>query len=607
MQPATTVCGLPFYKNPRDGQRNVIETAAEDGRTQLTVQLPTGYGKTFTAMGVFRVLQSKGVVNRCLYVVPRDRLLSQIVEDGTTELIDTGYDGPHCIKDIAFHEAACIKAHRMNQCAVFATTIQSLQIGTRVPVLVGELMSQGSWMVVIDEYQFYGEDNKWGPCARRLNKQFLLAMSATPYRDKNDSAFGEPEVVVRYSSAVDEQAVKPLELHSYVYRIDAISKDGSVKTYTTDELIAEAGGDDPEAIEKLKVKKDMRWSPKYVSPLISEPIMRMESERIRTGRKLQAIVFAMSCSHAELVCEQLKAMHPHLSIDWVGTGSNGRTDEENKAILNSFCPPKKYGERVESDIGIDVLVNVGLAGIGLDCNFVSEVVFPRSSNKNQAWCQAVGRGSRYLEDVTTFISVDSSSEWACYAGQVINEAIDDFTAKGLSQEELEELKEKEERDWLESYDSLPDEPRIHIHDMECIRIDKGGVDMMAKVIVDGTRGWSRDDLGSDEVQQAAETMFRKMREREAEIHNAKAIVKQWDDKVEEALSKVTGLCIRLMRNTGTRFDRSLVGDIKKRLNGRKKMTLGEKRNDVQTLRTHYQWIRDVERTILTEGIPTWLA
>ena len=55
-------------------------------------------------------------------------------------------------------------------------------------------------------------------------------------------------------------------------------------------------------------------------------------------------------------------MFPELRIDWVGTGMNGRSDGENKAILRKFCPDKVDGKRRPQDVRLDVLVHVGMAG-----------------------------------------------------------------------------------------------------------------------------------------------------------------------------------------------------------------------------------------------------
>ena len=86
----------------------------------------------------------------------------------------------------------------------------------------------------------------------------------------------------------------------------------------------------------------------------------MMLHRLETGHdKLQILIGAMCCSHAELVCEQVKAhvdaLYPgQLTVDWVGTGPNGRSDNENRAIIRKFCPEKVDGTRRPEDIKLDI-------------------------------------------------------------------------------------------------------------------------------------------------------------------------------------------------------------------------------------------------------------
>ena len=199
--------------------------------------------------------------------------------------------------------------------------------------------------------------------------------------------------------------------HSYVYRIDAIDESGDVLSYTTTELSDMAGSDDPSAIEKLRINKKLRWSPKYVSPLVSIPVERMIQQRIETGRQLRAIVGAMCVSHAELVCAQVASMFPELTVDWVGTGIDGRTDDENEKIINRFLKDER------TDGALDILVHVGMAGEGLDSKLVSEVVHLNKAAINNSNLQENGRAARYLEaangePVVGHINFDSGSEFS---------------------------------------------------------------------------------------------------------------------------------------------------------------------------------------------------
>jgi len=174
---------------------------------------------------------------------------------------------------------------------------------------------------------------------------------------------------------------------------------------------------------KTIIERKMRWSPKYVSPLVSIPIERMLRDRIATGYKLQAIIGAMCVSHARLVCEQVKAIFPELSIDWVGTGDNGRSDEENKKVLEIFCPKKDEEGRRRP--GLDILVHVGMAGEGLDSIYVSEVVHLNRASINNSNNQENSRAARYLDGVMGNINFDSCSEYAVkeYVGDAIMDAL----------------------------------------------------------------------------------------------------------------------------------------------------------------------------------------
>lgn len=591
---------LSFRQNPRRGQRTVIDLAIEPGRTRLCAKLPTGYGKTFTAACVYSSLQAQGRVDRLLYLVPTTGQLDQFVKDGGSDLEAASVEGSHYVCDIAFSGAAqAIKQHRTGSHQVFACTIQGLS-SAGTGAIVKELMESGRWMICVDEYHHYGEDKTWGRKVLELERlpqcKYLLAMSATPDRPDADSAFGQPEVIVTYRDAVKEKAVKPMTCHSYTYKIDAI-EDGDVVSYTTGEIVEAAGDESQEALER--VFKKMRWSPKYISPLVDTPITRMLRERLATGHRLQALIGAFCCSHAQLVCEQVQAMFPELKVDWVGTGSNGRSDGENRAVLNKFCPPKKDGKRDPQDIKLDVLVHVGMAGEGLDTVYVSEVIHLNPANKNNSNDQENGRAARFLPDVMAYINVETGSDYACdeYLGRGIEKAFD-MSPELAAEDDSAPTDFEESDDWPE----LPEEPEIDIYDVTCIQINTGEVKRMEEA-VSQTTGLSLED---PKVHEAAINLYLKMRRDEAERFNDRSTVEQWKTTVEQALSYVSRRVIKQMMPGAARVDRSLVGDIRKRINTRKKRALGPVDKDVALLKRHYNWLKQFEAELIEGGIPQWL-
>jgi hypothetical protein len=311
-----------------------------------------------------------------------------------------------------------------------------------------------------------------------------------------------------------------------------------------------------------------------------------------------------------MVCEQIKALYPELKVDWVGTGSNGRKAEDNKRIIKEFCPPKDKhtGERLPT---IDVLVHVGIAGEGLDSVNVSEIVHLNKASINNSNNQENGRAARYLDGVTGHINFDSCSEYAVkgYVGPAIMDAMDCLPPK-IEEHESQEIDSGE-------YDPMPDEPTIRIYDMSLEEIDSGSPEIeriargLTNQIVGG--GMVVDDfikqLGNpdSELHRNAVIHYRAMRKQEAEEFEEKSVVMQWKDHVQSAVSKVTGLVISIIIGRGQRFDKSLPGDIKRRINTRKKIVVGEIQNDAKLLKTHYQWIKNLETEIKeTNGLPRWL-
>lgn len=569
---------------------------------RLCAQLPTGYGKTFTAACVYSTLQQAGLVDRLLYLVPSVGQLDQFVADGKEDLADACVDGGHYICDIAFAGAAqANKQHRSGSHQVFACTIQGLSAAATGST-VKKLLESGRWMICVDEYHHYGLDKTWGKTVLQLERlpsvHFLLAMSATPYRPDADSAFGEPDVVVTYRQAVREGAVKPMTCHSYTYRIDAIDN-GDVVSYTTGEIVEQAGGGDQEALERVFQK--MRWSPKYISPLVDTPITRMQRERLATGQPLQALVGAFCCSHAQLVCDQIQSMFPELRVDWVGTGSNGRSDAENKRILEKFCPPKKDGRRRPQDIRLDVLVHVGMAGEGLDTVYVSEVIHLNPANKNNSNDQENGRAARFLPNVLAYINVETGSDYACpeYIGRGIEKAFDQ-----TPEEAAEDQEEPTPFDEPGPLPELPDVPEIDIYDVTCIQINTGEVARMEEAL----RAASPTPLSEQELAEKAIAIYRQMKREEAEQFNDRSTVEQWKQSVEQALSYVARRVVRqMLPDESSRVDKSLVGDIRKRINSRKKRELGAVDKDVQLLKRHYAWLKRLESELIEGGIPQWLA
>ena len=607
MQSATTLFGVPFKQKPRRGQEEVFRKIHDEKPKRLNVKLPTGYGKTITAIGSYAILKNMGRCNRMLMILPTDAQREQFIQGAAHDFQSVGINSETSVVDIGYYGINAIKKHRKNESQVYAVSIQSLSNPSGLSKgIVSDLLQSGSWFVVVDEYHHYGIDKCWGRSVLDLNYEHLLAMSATPQRPGDDSAFGSPDVSVLYQNAVTENAVKPLAGHSYNYVLDLINKDTNEPCqFTTDQLAKEVGSESPEDIDNFVIERKMRWSPKYVSPLVSIPLERMMANRISTGYKLQAIVGAMSVSHAEMVCKQISELFPDLRVDWVGTGPNGRSIEDNRRVLNKFCPPKdENGNRWPE---IDVLVHVGMAGEGLDSVLVSEVIFLNKASKNNSKTQEIGRAARFLPGVTGHINFDSSSDFAEYTGKSIMRAIDDMEpvdegdggsdGSGDGDGEGKEVPD------------LPDEPQVFLMDVELEKIDSGDLEEMAIVCKSvGVGGIDYESLkdGNASDWEKIESLFRQRQRMKAEQFNEISAIKQTRESVSSAVRVVAGQVVKLLTKSGARVEKTLVGDICKRINRQKKIDCGEMTEDIQVCRAHYAYVKRLQSQIKEMGVPKWL-
>lgn len=633
MQPASVVSQLPFWENSRSGQKEVFEAVFNDRSLKsLNIQLPTGYGKTRTATGVYSILKSQGRANRLLMVFPTKAQLHQFEMDGHLDLRKMGVDGDLRVTAIGYFGKEAFQLHREGR-QVFATTVQGLSMGTAADwardlfaMPSGGSETPDKWMLVVDEYHHYGVNKTWTSSVDDLNPAFRLAMSATPYRKNGDSAFGSPQVTVSYRAAVKEKAVKPLQGHSYNYRIEAEIPGEGLHSFTTDELARLADGDDPVVIERYRLQRAMRWSPLYVSPLVSTPLERLIRDREATGLPLQAIIGAMCVSHAKIVCDQVRDLFsPELTVDWVGTANaagDGRPDDENEEVLSRFCPPKD--SRGRRNPTLDVLVHVGMAGEGLDSIHVSEVIHLNRASKNNSNDQENGRAARFLPGVIGNINFDSCSDYATmgYIGSKIMDAMDCVPPSDCDDEERDAASgTPREIDW-----DFEDKPYVSILDMELEHIDSGDpeIQLLADAYtrvnqerilrlpfeqqseeLEDLRA-QREDLNS-ELYQRIVALYKDMKKKEAAPHQERAEIEFKRKSLDSALSKVTSLVVALWAKAGGgEVKQDWRGQIKRMINERKKRALGAVAKNIELLDSHIAWVNALGRSVKSGEVPSWL-
>jgi len=611
MEPSGAVPPMPLHKDLRPKQVEVIRLF--EGRERGVARLPTGYGKTVAAAGSYATLRHRGCCNRMLYVVPRRNQATQAAH-GLVEDLAKYFGIVTKSVIVSEHQTQAHRLHRNGGAEIFVVTIQALTTGDSFKTIT-EMMETGRWFIVADEHHHYSqrrgngqdvarEDGIWADRLHRLNMSALLAMSATSKRYDGLDRFGEPDVIETYAHAAECGYVKTLSLHAFEFHVETITVDGVQYTYSTDEFLALVGSENPADVDAFMASRQMRWSPKYISPLIAFPIDRLIDNRLN-GIKSQMLVQAMSVAHAKFICAQIETLMPsHMSVDWVGTGPNGRSESENDAVLDKFCPPKDRltGRRKWK---LDILVNVGMAAEGLDCTDVTEISFLSGANITISTLQAIGRGSRAMpvpENVNApvcHINVDSSSPLAEYVGPAIMALFDDEPTVAPPGPPR----------GPDDVDYVPSPPTMNVMVLD-VRLTNIRSEPMYQAIL---------DLAKQSCPETEEQMVERKVEEAIQSYlnrggSESSTIAQKRDQIENLVAKIVSLIVTKIRTSGERItiDKAYIGKLKTKINARKKGLFGA----VDTLTSdqldrEYEWLREeLELPIFQghalQGMPSWL-
>ena len=261
-------------------------------------------------------------------------------------------------------------------------------------------------------------------------------------------------------------------------------------------------------------------------------------------------------------------------------------------------------------MALDILVHVAMAGEGLDSVYVTEVVHLNPANINNQNNQENGRASRVIPEIywrgqgeqVAYINVDSTSPYSEYTGEKIMACMDDVEPERI-QDAPEMRQSEEDTEW----EPLPEWPNVYIADMECIHIDEGVVRRQTEIVASLIPEWGASaiqDPGHPIHAYAIELCKKSLRD-DAEAFNAHSLVTQWHDKVNLAVSSLVNLVVKI---NGTRLEKSIFGDVKKRINKNMCVLFGPIASaDIEGLKVRWAWVRDTKAVIIeTKVVPEWL-
>jgi len=384
-------------------------------------RFPTGYGKTETILDGYDSLRMSRQHNRLLVIVPTDTQAMQYVNDLERKARRMGIALTGVV--LADGSAAMLKYHHRNRAEVFVATVQRIVHAvkgmTRAGNWIADLLATGSWMGAADEYHHYANENGngrgttslgWGEALRQLTSiRQWLAVSATPERKSGATIFGDPILNVSYEDGLAEgNVLKYVAIRIREYNIELETDQEPARRLTTTELREEIGTED---IDTWETRRQLRYLTQYSSPLLIHALAELSQLAIASTQlaRPQMLIYTHSCAMAEALADLASALAPGFTVDWVGTGSHGRTEQENKAIITRFLDRYSDDGQITHPHTLDILVQVNIAGEGFDSKPVAVIVDLSLHGFGPQKLQQYGRGTRYYHGLPLVLYVPTDS------------------------------------------------------------------------------------------------------------------------------------------------------------------------------------------------------
>lgn len=388
LQPKTWDQIITANREPRKGQKKLWVAVAGGDTDVYSIVFPTGYGKSIAAVGAYGILRANGRANRMLILVPTDNQRKQWVRNAKEDFASLG---------LSFYGALAVTKRESDlryaasgKAEVFVATYQQACID---PGFWDLITSSGKWFVVYDENHHLAHDGVWGSETDKLARSVSLYMTATPDRADGRVLSGglgshdgcglfktKPTVFVTIEDALQEEAIRALSAYVHHYFVDVEMSDGTTQRITT-EVLAKSG---VSSFSEYEAKYQLRYHEKYLSTILLDATKELSLKNLRHPGQHQMLVFAMTCRHAKSVCQMLNALMQQPGFaDWVGSGPDGRRDDENDNVMDRYLSNE-----------LECLVQVDKAGEGFDNKRCSVLVFLHLIGSAPKNFQQIGRGVR---------------------------------------------------------------------------------------------------------------------------------------------------------------------------------------------------------------------
>ncbi len=591
----------------RNGQEALLEVIRSKKKKQYSIQLPTGYGKSWCACIAYAALREQGRVNRVLFVVPTDQQRSQYIEGLEEDLKALGIKHTR-IQRCDNQAVWVIKESRNNTSEIFVAGVQSIVANRGY---YADLMEKGKWLVVADEFHHYESESAWGTAIRDLDYEVILGMSATPIRsDGRLTIFGDEDFDVKISlfEAYKEGAIRPIQVRFSEHRVTWSSMDNPEPQSC---LLSELGnewGVSREGANEYEVKKKVRYFDKYVSSIFLQVIDKWCEYESKYPRQNQILVFAMTCKHAEHLVKVFNDCvpegFPSPFADWIGVGeglSGNRSDKENKDILDRF-----------QDNKLPCLIQVNKASEGFNNKRCSIAVHLDMVGASPMKMQQLGRCTRVNPAAPDLPAVVFTSE-----DHPAREMMESLEAVFEPEEKARRNRGSRNNSWQPQEIVIPDFFLLQ-SSFESERI----------VYPMGTPEATLDaylEFGGEPVKQAYKALekthgqegvleiFTEMfgaflKEKEAEkrpVLTQEEIRKQYQEQVNSAAYRIAAGYVQ--RRYGTVYPKSTVQDAVKVIHGYWKRRFGAQSElTIEDLKVKNEWLKELAQQVNNGDFPKWL-
>lgn len=373
--PVGRVSLRPYQSFAVDAARGQVKAklqTAEPPRSLIV--LPTGCGKTRTAIAFVQAAMEKNPTGRILWLAHREELLTQPIR-AMLRMPETEHIGRLC--GIVQGDRRQVKRQ------VVMASIQTL--GHRNGIALKAYLENGPPSLVFVDEAHHSTSPQWDRVFEAIDGTHMqvhgkpavwIGLTATPERTDGDSLArrwgSEPAMSYPITEAIrDGYLCPPVFFDCQLQLSDEAKKE--LKT-------AQDQGDD-DAIERILIAGNV----------VPHTVWSMGQHLIREDQtKVPTIVFCAARRQCELTTEAL------LEAGWRAALLMGDTPSgQRSAMLDGF-------ERGT----LDVLVNCGVLTEGTDLPICGGIVAARPFSSKPLWIQSVGRGLRLFEGKTECRVVD---------------------------------------------------------------------------------------------------------------------------------------------------------------------------------------------------------